>query len=481
MVIISESNRRRIKPYGSRQLFFAMTYVVITFAVLLFLNIYCSRVNQQQFQESKRSSMVERAQLIAGEIGNKDILNATTAAEAIRQIGADKVSHLLVTDTQGTVIYDSQPEKTATLDTLPSQVYRALDGYDRFDWSYSHGNVQAHVAIPIISYETVSGCVYMMEFDKVQGRLIQQLQRNIFTITLTLEIGLMVFAIIYASQFSRRLRQIMTSMRIIQSGDYSHKMSIRGNDELSVLGKEFNYLTEQLQTSESKRRQFVSDASHELKTPLASIKLLSDSILQNDMDVQTMREFVEDIGNEADRLNRMTLKLLELTKGQDGDEDVDAEIIYLSPTIYRVVKMLQSIADENQITIETDLRNDAPILIHEDDLYQITFNLVENGIKYNTPGGKLSISLHRQGDMTVLRVSDTGVGIPKDAISHVFERFYRVDKARSRQSGGSGLGLSIVRSMVERNNGEISLQSTVGLGTIFTVEFPTFDTEVDSE
>ena len=119
------------------------------------------------------------------------------------------------------------------------------------------------------------------------------------------------------------------------------------------------------------------------------------------------------------------------------------------------------------------------MLIQEDDLYQIAFNLVENAIKYNVPGGTLTVSLHKQDDMAILRVSDTGMGIPPEAIGHVFERFYRVDKARSRESGGSGLGLAIVRSMVERNNGEITLQSTVGKGTTFTVSFPRFDLDAE--
>ncbi len=479
MVIISESKQPKFRPYGSRQLYYAMSYVVITFFVLLFLNVYCSQISQQQFRESKQAAMLERAQLTANEIESQEILNASTVTEAIRQIGSMNYTHLLVTDAQGEIIYDSNPEITQDLTALPFHITRALEGFDRFTWIYADGSMTSQVATPIITHGTVSGCVYMMEYDQEQGKLIEQLQRNIFTITLTLEIGLLLFAIIYATSFSKRLREILQSMRIIQDGDYAHKVSIRGKDELSFLGKEFNLLTERLQTSETKRRQFVSDASHELKTPLASIKLLSDSILQNDMDMQTVREFVSDIGNEADRLNRMTLKLLELTRGEGDPNSVDAEIIYLAPTIRRVVNMLSSIAESNNITIEMDLKNDAPILIHEDDLYQITFNLVENGIKYNTPGGKLIISLHQQADNTVLRVQDTGVGIPPDAISHVFERFYRVDKARSRQSGGSGLGLAIVRSMVERNNGEISLISTIGKGTTFTVEFPTFDTEVD--
>ena len=256
---------------------------------------------------------------------------------------------------------------------------------------------------------------------------------------------------------------------------------MRGNDELAFLAAEFNYLTDRLLISENKRRQFVSDASHELKTPLASIKLLSDSILQYDMDMDTVREFAGDIGSEADRLNRMTSKLLALTKDERNTVVEEAEIIYMSPTVERVVKMLSGIADQTKIKIHLDLDADTPILIQEDDLYQITFNLVENGIKYNIPGGSLFVSLHRQDDTMLLRVRDTGMGIPEESLSHIFERFYRVDKARSRQTGGSGLGLSIVRSMVERNNGEIHLESTLGQGTTFTVAFPCFELSDDPD
>ena len=242
------------------------------------------------------------------------------------------------------------------------------------------------------------------------------------------------------------------------------------------MGNEFNDLVARLQISEQKRRNFVSDASHELKTPLASIKLLSDSILQNDMDSATVKEFVGDIGNEADRLNRMTQKLLSLTR-IESQEDSDCEIVYISPTVDRVIRMLTGIANENKITINTQILHDSPILIIEDDLYQIIFNLVENGIKYNVPGGKLTVTLNRHEDNAIISVKDTGVGIPSDSVGHVFERFYRVDKARSRKSGGSGLGLSIVRNMVERNGGKITVESTVGEGSIFTLIFPIFETE----
>jgi len=315
-----------------------------------------------------------------------------------------------------------------------------------------------------------------MEYDIAQGGLIEKLQNNTLTITLILEIVVILFSLAFSKAFTRRLRKIMVSMRIIREGDYSHKVSMGGNDELTVLGNEFNDLVERLKTSEQKRNNFVSDASHELKTPLASIKLLSDSILQNDMDIGTVKEFVEDIGNEADRLNRMSQKLLSLSR-IETQADSDCEIVNFAPTVERVIRMLSAICEKNNITIETDMTDDCPILILEDDLYQVVFNLVENGIKYNVPNGKVFIRVYRSDDNGVLQIRDTGVGIPEESIPHVFERFFRVDKARARKSGGSGLGLSIVRNIVERNRGEISIESTLGQGTVFTVTFPTFDTE----
>ena len=432
-------------------------------------------MSQKLFYSSKETSMIEKCLLAASEISAEEVLNQTTVNNAVKQIGSLRVTRLVVTDRSGIAIYDSSENAVGKYMVLP-EIVQALGGYDVFSWNYHDGAMQSRAATPIMSYDTLIGCVYMMEYDTQQGALIQNLQKNTFSISLFLELCVTIFAIFFSNSFTRRLRKIMISMRIIREGDYSHKVKMGGNDELTVLGNEFNDLVERLQISEQKRRNFVSDASHELKTPLASIKLLSDSILQNDMDAVTVKEFVGDIGNEADRLNRMTQKLLSLTR-IESQEDSDCEIVYIAPTVDRVVRMLTGIANENSITMQTQIIQDCSILIIEDDLYQIIFNLVENGIKYNTPGGKLTVTLDREEENAVISVRDTGVGIPEESVEHVFERFYRVDKARARKTGGSGLGLSIVRNMVERNGGQISLESKVGEGSLFTLRFPVFDTE----
>ena len=475
MVITSRNDSPVFRRYSNSQLNYALVYVIVTLAVLLVLNIYCSKASQKLFYQSNERSMIEKCQLAADEISVLDVINGSTVADTVEQLGSLKVTRLMVTDQNGLVIYDSYGTDLKKYALLP-EILTALQCNDVFYWQYHDGAMQSHAATPLITNSSVSGCVYMMVHDTSQGALIQSLQSTILRITIILEVALILFSLTFSKTFSRRLRQIMASMRIIQQGDYSHKLKLSGHDELAFLGDEFNNLTEKLQTSEQKRARFVSDASHELKTPLASIKLLSDSILQNDMDMETVREFVGDIGNEAERLNRTTAKLLSLTKLDSRFSD-DCEIINIAPTVQRVIRMLSGIAKEDNITIEADLEADSPILILEDDLYQIVFNLVENGIKYNTPGGTLYVKLLREDDNAILRVTDTGVGIPDDAMDHIFERFYRVDKARSRATGGSGLGLAIVRAIVQRNRGHISVQTEVGKGSTFAVSFPIFDTE----
>lgn len=475
MAITSENNPSGSYRYRSSQFLYAMTYVAVTLAVLVFLNLYCSAISKRLIYRSKEHSLVEKCHLAADELGTLEELDAFAISQILGKMESLTVTRLIVTDPGCAALYDSALTAAGQRILLP-EVLQSLEGDDVFNGDYQKGVVICRAATPITHGGKRIGCVYMTEYDPVRGALVRNLQIHVFQITALLEVFVLLFALIYSARFGLRMSRIMNSMRIIQSGDYSHKVVIGGSDELAMLGREFNDLTDRLQLSEQKRTQFVADASHEIKTPLASIKLLSDSILQNDMDAATMREFVADIGAEAERLNRMTEKLLALTK-LDSNPSSEVEIIHMAPTIRRVSKILLPTAQAAGVTVELHLEDPCPVLLLEDDLYQIVFNLMENGMKYNVPGGKLEVRLFREGDNAVLTVSDTGTGIPEDALPHLFERFYRADKSRSRATGGSGLGLSIVHAFVLNNGGTIRAQSTLGKGSCFTVTFPLFDTE----
>jgi len=269
-----------------------------------------------------------------------------------------------------------------------------------------------------------------------------------------------------------RIRKLADGVKIVQEGDYTGHIEPLGNDEITELTHEFNAMTDILRQNEQVRRQFVSDASHELKTPLASIRLLSDSILQNDnIDRETTMEFVEDIGAAAERLQHMTEKLLDLSR-MDSELPIRRERVDLAQVARRSLPMLRPLADNRGVTLRYVTETPVPVSAAEDDLYQIVFNLVENAIKYNVPDGSVTVTVAREENEAVLTVADTGIGIPEKDVPNIFSRFYRVDKARSREAGGSGLGLSIVRDAVILHGGTITVSANEPRGTVFDVRFP---------
>ena len=452
-----------------------MSYVLITTAVLILLNVIAMGSIRRLVFLSNATSMQDKAQLIASSLSGLDVFTEENVAQTMSMLSNINSARILVTDPTGKAVYDTQAQEDDSPQTytLLPEIVQALDGYDVVYCQYSSGAVESHAAVPVMNYELPVGAVYLMEYNTNQGALIASLDENLQRISIVLEGIVIVVSFLFSAAFSRRMNRVLESSRIVRAGDYSHNLSMSGHDELNQLADEFNALTERLQESEQRRREFVSNASHELKTPLASIKLLSDSILQNEMDPETIREFVQDIGNEADRLTRLSAKLLELTR-VDAQMEEKREIVDVSQTVQLVLKMLGPQIAQWQLQVQTSLQPGATVLMLEDDLYQILFNLVENGIKYNKIGGSLLLRVQIQQEDVLLWVEDTGVGIPDESMEHIFERFYRVDKARSRKTGGAGLGLSIVHDMVERNYGTISVQHRQPEGTSFCLVFPLF-------
>lgn len=467
-----------IRP-SSTQLKYAVIYILITAVALVFLNIYAAATMRRLAFSAQENSMLDKSQLISTSLSAVQTLSNDTVSQVISSMDDVHMTRIVVTDPQGRAVYDSMKvqNEQGKLLLLPELV-QALSGKDVFSCRYDDGALESHASEPVFSAGQLSGAVYLMEYDTEEGAMIHTLQANILRISLVLEAVVILFSLVFSATFSRRMRRILNSMRTVREGQYSNKIQIKGHDEVERLANEFNDLTDRLQVYEQRRRQFVSDASHELKTPLASIKLLTDSILQNDMDPETQREFVGDIGEEADRLTRLSAKLLELTK-IDSRSDEDREVVDVGSVVHRVMRMLEPIARQRSIQTEQTVEPGCTVMTIEDDLYQILFNLAENAIKYNSKGGWMGISAAKTEEDVILTVSDNGMGIPDESMGHIFERFYRVDKARSRAAGGAGLGLSIVHDMVARNYGSIEVSHRPGGGTCFTVVFPYINMEVE--
>ncbi|HIY16469.1 MAG TPA: HAMP domain-containing histidine kinase [Candidatus Intestinimonas stercorigallinarum] len=460
------------------QLKFALTYLIIIAAVLILLNTYPVLVSQDLVFRSKTSLLQSQASVIADTIARTESLTSESVRDYMEQLGYIGQFRVLVTDEFGLILYDSDELRfTEGRYAMLGEVSAALRGYNAAISSYQDGAFHSRAAVPVIYRDMTIGCVYLYERDTDQAQLLTDIQRNLTSISLVICVVVLIMSGFFSRVLTRRVGELLRAIRIVREGEYGHRVDIRGRDELSQLAGEFNQLTGRLQTTEEVRRRFVSDASHELKTPLASIRLLTDSILQTDgMDPATVRDFVSDIGEEADRLTRISEKLLTLTR-MDSAVAVETAPVEVAPVVEKVVHMLSPLAKESAVTVETCLEADCVVQATQDDLYQIAFNLVENAVKYNVPGGRVMVGLRAMGDLVLLTVEDTGVGIPEEDLPKVFDRFYRVDKARSRAAGGTGLGLSIVKDTARQHGGAVTVRRREEGGTCFQVAFPRWTEE----
>lgn len=437
--------------------------------LLLLLNTYPLISSRDAVFEEKRSSLSGQAAVIASALAGLDSPGSDSIAEVLRVLDISGFERILVADARGAVLYDSLGSSGHT---DIKDVITALDSKIIFRSAFIDGAFSSSFAMPMSYQGLVTGAVYLLEHDAQRGAIILSVQGRVRAVSLVIGAAALVLAGFFAFIIMQRLRELVQSMRIVAGGDYSYRHVIRGRDEISELGNEFNQLTERLQTTERQRRRFVSDASHELKTPLASIRLLADSIVQNEgMDQGTVREFVTDIGNEARRLQRTTEKLLDLSRLDDGvqvvPEPVDMKQVSLDALV-----MLRPLAEERKVRVRSSLEDGCVVMATVDDMFHIIFNLVENAVKYNVPEGSVQLTLRNCKDSVQLTVEDTGIGIPEEDRLNIFSRFYRVDKARSRDAGGSGLGLSIVHDAVQAHGGSIAVGQNKPQGSRFIVSFP---------
>lgn len=481
-----QTRKKSVPFFSSLQVKYAVSYLVIFAVVLILMNTYPVMASQELLFTSKRDALKSQTAVISSTLMELESLSSDQVVRVMNMLDNMGLSRILVTDPAGLILYDSlqdnsdnggqpkeeKPNEPEYRYALCQEVVTALRGKDVFYSHYSDKVFTSTAASPIVYRGVIIGAVYILEVDQAQGTLLLNLQQNLRSISLVIAAVTLVMSAFFSKMLTARIAALLRAIRIVGEGEYGHRLQPVGRDEMAQLAEEFNQLTDRLQTTEEVRRRFVSDASHELKTPLASIRLLADSILQNEqMDEETVRDFVTDIGDEADRLTRITEHLLALTRLDSlpagRTMSVDAAVV-----LERAVGMLMPVADAAGVTIQVDLKPGCMIRCTEDDFYQICFNLIENAVKYNFADGYVYVSVYNDGDQVLLEVADTGVGIPEEDLPKIFNRFYRVDKARSRAAGGTGLGLSIVRDTVRRHGGWVTARPRNPEGSIFTVGFP---------
>ncbi len=294
-------------------------------------------------------------------------------------------------------------------------------------------------------------------------------------IAVCLTIGMVAVILAFSAGFimTRPFRRISDSIAAVTEGyedDYLHE---KAYTETMLISDAFNKMLGRMKVLNDSRNEFVSNVSHELKTPLTSMKVLADSLLiQEDVPAELYKEFMGDLSEEIERENKIINDLLSLVKMHKTANTLNIKSENMNTLIEKILKRLRPIAATRNIELVFESFRPVTAEVDEMKLSLAITNLVENAIKYNKENGWVHVSLNADHKNCHIEVADSGIGIPQEAVEHVFERFYRVDKSHSREIGGTGLGLAIARSAVVMHRGAIRVYSQVGAGTTFTVRIP---------
>ena len=364
------------------------------------------------------------------------------------------------------------------------EIQAALNASEQHDVRIDPLTGQTHVfaAAPVRQAGHILGFV---QISKSLDEVTEQGRDLLYTMGFSSLVALLLTTILsfWISRYLvRPIQQLEHTAIAIADGDLDQRTTVERSDEVGSLAHAFNYMVDRLERLLKQQRLFVASASHELRTPVTNIKLRSEMILDfGENDPEFVKRYLSEIDSEADRLGRLAHALLDLSRLESAPKDsVQADPIDIRPKLIAIDEMIRLRSSQSDITFSTDISPEPiHLAISLEDIEAILVNLLDNAIKYTPAGGQIQLMTDINGKTCQIHVQDTGMGIPADDLPYIFDRFYRVDKARSRREGlesevgsGTGLGLAITKALVEQNKGKVWAESTLGEGSTFIVEFP---------
>lgn len=452
------------------------TYFIIILVTLSIMSIYILGVLKERLYENEQVNMYAKANIIADTVSSyfdndsakkieKDIAPLLTGT-SIRAIAINKAYH---------VVFDSNSELERKI-FIRDIVDTAAGGKHAFNIAENElGDNMLSVAVPIKKASSTIGIIYLIT-------TLDNIDNTISYVTLNLLIVSVLISIL-VGMLSMGMSYIVTSpvdefievAKEISKGNFTKRVKVKGHNEFAQMAETLNFMTNELADLEEKRRKFVSDVSHELKTPLATIKLICDSIVATpDPDAEMLKEFLNDLSNEVDRLTRIVERLLALTKLDSGNISLKLVPVDIAAMLHAIMRNLMPKANEKEITLYSDYSAEITeeLMIDYDKIWEAVYNLIDNAIKYSPRSGFVKISLTKDGKFAIIRVEDNGPGIPESEKDRIFERFYRLDDSRARDTGGTGLGLAIAKEAVLMHGGTIQVTSEGEMGSIFSIFLP---------
>jgi two-component system phosphate regulon sensor histidine kinase PhoR len=456
-----------------------LTVTLVLAVALLAADILTSRVAEQNYIDTLRRELAERCHtlLLTPEAGIR------SAVHEYARAGQARVT-LVAPD--GTVLADSDADPDRMENHRGRQeIKAALEGHEGSSIRLSPTlNIRfLYVAIPA-SYGAIRLAVPLSRIDAQVSRV----RGQVLLATGLAFLPAAFIGAILARQYSRRLGDIIRFAGKLTTGDIDTRLRAQGRGELSILagqlnetGEKLHGMLEQLQHERAElerlerfRKDFLINVSHELRTPLASIQGYAETLLDGALqDPNHNARFVAIIKQNAERLGSLVADLMTLSRIELGSQKLEVAPFPVCELLRQAAESLHPLISKKGIVMHLDLPSEeTEALCDSEAVHQILSNLMDNALKYTPAGGELRVGAQVMGDLVEVYVADTGAGIPSEDLPRLFERFYRVDKARSREMGGTGLGLSIVKHLVKAQGGEVSVESEVGQGSRFSFKLP---------
>lgn len=368
---------------------------------------------------------------------------------------------------------------------ISEEVVRCIKGENTSRYDRNNGYVE--LTIPIIETVTLGGDGKENIERKEIVRGVMLVSASTDSISVTLDIlsrkamivevivilAMVIAAVLAAKVLIRPFEKITEALNRAQEGYTNDPISVTDCLETEHIGDAFNRVLGRMKVLDDSRQEFVSNVSHELRTPITSMKVLADSLIsQEDVPIELYQEFMSDIAEEIEREDKIITDLLSLVKMDRTAADMNITEVDINALVELIMRRLRPIAQKRDVEVVYESVRPVTAAVDEVKLTLVISNLVENAIKYNKEHGWVKVKLDADHQYFSVEVADSGVGIPKESQDHIYERFYRVDKSRSREIGGTGLGLAITRSAILMHRGTIKVESIEGEGTTFTIRIP---------
>lgn len=464
----------RIKSLFAR---LVSSYLLVIVVTLLILSLSLSYLFESFYLRTKQSEYLGYARSIAALVTDSITSQRAGALEDALTVATGFVSGTVwIVDRDGLILMSSGRENPRSVRLNTSEVSEVLNGNEVAKLGRVAGFFQPMllVAAPIIYQKQVIGAVLIhTPLADITSTIHAVRSLMLYAGGLAVILST-VISYYFSHSLARPLRNMNLAASEMAKGRFDQRVPVDGHDEVKELAETLNVLACELEKSEKKQRQFIADVSHELKTPLTSIRGFVEGILDKVItSEEDVTKYLTIVVDEVKRLTRLVNDLLEMSKLDSGEYRLVLEPVSLPPLIANTVEKVLPQARQQEININVDVPERGFVVIGDKDrIQQILLNLLYNALTHTPHGGEISLSLTESKGYAKTSIRNTGEGIPENELPLIWDRFYKVDKARTRSRGGTGLGLSIVKQLVELQNGKVEASSEKGKGATFSFYLP---------